>query len=136
MSIVKITLAAALIGGATVALASTSEDRAATARATLDRALAGRVAGRPVDCINLHEIQSSRIIDRTAILYQVGGITYVNRPRAGANALYSDPILVTDTHSSQLCSIDTVNLVDRSGHFWRGFVSLGEFVPYRRAKTE
>jgi hypothetical protein len=48
--------------------------------------------------------------------------------------LGSDDILVTHPVGSQLCSIDTVRLVDRVSHFPNGFVTLGEFVPYRKAK--
>ena len=100
--------------------------------ARLDRVLEGRVAGKPVNCINLRDIQSSQIIDRTAIVYSVGSKLYVNRPRIGANSLDRDDILLTRTSTSQLCSIDTVRLIDRGGMFPRGFVSLGEFVPYAK----
>jgi hypothetical protein len=102
--------------------------------ARLDRMLAGRVAGKPVDCINLRDIRSSQIIDRTAIVYQVGGKLYVNRPRGGASSLDDNDILVTNTVTSQLCRIDTVRLIDRTSRFYSGFVSLGEFVPYTKVK--
>jgi hypothetical protein len=101
----------------------------------LDKLLAGRVAGQPVDCINSRDIRSTQIIDRTAIVYQVGSKLYVNRPRAGASSLDRDDILVTRQFgTSQLCRIDTVRLVDRAAMFPTGFVALGEFVPYTRAK--
>jgi hypothetical protein len=54
--------------------------------AQLAKALDGRVAGEPVNCLSLRSIRSSRIIDRTAIVYQVGNTLYVNRPRAGADS--------------------------------------------------
>lgn len=127
-----------LTAGATLALSAAAPSVAAPARPTpaqqLDTALAGRVAGRPTNCINLTDITSTQIIDGTAILYRSGGRLYVNRPRAGAASLRDDDILVTQTFGSQLCSIDTVRLVDRLARFPRGFVSLGEFVPYTRAK--
>lgn len=98
----------------------------------LQKALAGRVAGKPVNCIRLSGTDSSEIIAGKAILYRDGGRLYVNVPRAGADSLRDDDILVTRTFGSQLCSIDTVNLVDRASRFPRGFVSLGQFVPYSR----
>lgn len=98
----------------------------------LARALEGRVAGEPVDCVNLGTVRSSRIIDRTAIIYEAGNTLYVNRPRAGRESLDSWDILVTRTHSSQLCSIDTVHLYDSGARMQTGLVFLGEFVPYRR----
>ena len=101
----------------------------------LDKLLAGRVAGQPVDCINSRDIRSTQIIDRTAIVYQVGSKLYVNRPRAGASSLDRDDILVTRQFgTSQLCRIDTVRLVDRAAMFPTGFVALGDFVPYTRLK--
>ena len=95
----------------------------------------GRVAGDPRSCITLSRIDSSQIIDKTAIVYRDGSTLWVNRPRSGAQSLDEDDVLVTKLTGSQLCSIDTVQLHDRASHFWRGFVSLGEFVPYRKVKA-
>lgn len=100
--------------------------------ARLAEALEGRVAGEPVDCIQLRNIRSSRIIDGAAILYQVGSTLYVNRPDGGQSLDRGD-IMVTDTHSSRLCSIDVVRLYDPMVRMQTGFVALGPFVPYRRA---
>ena len=77
-----------------------------------------------------------RNIDGTAIVYRVGSTLWVNRPKGGAESLDDDDILVTKTIGSQLCSIDTVQLRDRTSHMYAGFVSLGEFVPYRRVKGQ
>jgi hypothetical protein len=110
--------------------------RPADPEAKLARALEGRVAGEPVDCINLHNIRSSTIIDRTAILYEAsGGTIYVNRPDGGESSLGSWDILVTNTHSSQLCNIDVVHLYDSGARMQTGVVFLGDFVPYKRPKA-
>nr|WP_244646486.1 hypothetical protein [Sphingomonas sp. CFBP 8760] len=101
----------------------------------LQKALEGRVAGKPVNCISLSSTNSSRIIDGKAIIYRVGGRLYVNEPRSGAASLRDDDILVTRTFSSQLCSVDMVRLIDRGSRFPRGFVSLGQFVPYTKVKV-
>jgi hypothetical protein len=106
------------------------------AEARLSKALEGRVAGKPVDCIPLRQIQSSQIFDRTAILYQVGSTWYVNRPTSGANFLDRNDILVTDTRSSDLCSIDIVRLLDSSTRFPSGTLGLGKFVPYTKPKPK
>jgi hypothetical protein len=133
MRALNLLLAAAMILPATSAVAAKG-DAEARAEAKLAKALEGRVAGDPVNCINLHNINSSEIIDKTGILYRVGSRLYLNRPTIGASSLDSDDILVTKTYSSQLCSIDTVHLVDRASHFPSGFVGLGKFVPYTRVK--
>jgi hypothetical protein len=101
----------------------------------LQKALAGRVAGKPVNCISLSGTDGSQIIDGKAIIYRVGGKLYVNEPRSGAETLRDDDILVTRTFGSQLCSIDPVQLIDRASRFPHGFVSLGQFTPYSRVKT-
>ncbi|WP_421836680.1 hypothetical protein [Novosphingobium sp.] len=103
-----------------------------TGEEQLAKLLDGRVAGKPVNCINLPNVQSSRVIDKTAIVYGSGSTLYVQRPKSGASSLNSDDILVTRLVSSQLCNIDVVQLRDRNGLFWRGFVSLDQFVPYSR----
>jgi hypothetical protein len=100
--------------------------------AKLQKLLAGRVAGEAVDCIHTPSIRDTRIIDKTAIVYEVGSVLYVNRLENGASSLDDDDVLVTKLHGSQLCSIDVVELRDRSTHSYRGFVALGEFVPYRK----
>src|SRR5688500_19930746 len=68
----------------------------------LAQALDGRVAGEPVDCIDLHRIRSSRIINRTAIVYDAGGTLYVNRPRAGASSLRDWDVMRSEEHTSEL----------------------------------
>lgn len=103
--------------------------------AQLAKLLDGRVAGDPQDCIPLSAVTSSQVIDKTAIVYRIGNTLWVNRPN-GAESLGDDDILVTKTTGSQLCSIDTVELRDRTSHMYSGFVSLGEFTPYRRAATK
>ncbi|MDO9370690.1 MAG: hypothetical protein Q7T68_19170 [Sphingopyxis sp.] len=102
----------------------------------LAKLLEGRVAGQPQDCLPLTSLGSSQVIDKTAIVYRSGGTLWVNRPDGGAASLDDDDVLVLKTSGSQLCSIDTIELHDRSSHMYSGFVSLGKFVPYRRVKGE
>jgi len=94
--------------------------------------LAGREAGKPVDCIPQFRINSTEIFERTAILYKAGRTWYLNRPVAGKESLGRDDVLLTDTHSSDLCSIDVVRLLDSSSHWPRGWLGLGKFVPYSK----
>jgi hypothetical protein len=54
-----------------------------------------RVPGKPVNCINLTQIRSTTIIDRTAIVYDMGGTIYVNRPPY-PQSLDDDDILITN----------------------------------------
>lgn len=132
-SAIHFATAAALLA---VSPALAQDDRAARAQSDLAKALEGRTAGDPVKCLNLRDIRSTKIIDRTAIIYETaGGVIYVNTLRGGASSLDKWDVLVTDTHSSQLCSIDIVKLYDNGSRMSTGFVNLGEFVPYRKAKS-
>ena len=140
MRMIFMSLAATLAMGSAAAPAETPKSDGvsrsiAKAEAKLAEALKGRVAGKPVDCITQHEIQSSRIFDRTAILYEMrNGTYYLNRPKTGAGSLNWSNVLVTDTHSSQLCSIDIVRLYDSGTRMPTGFVGLDMFIPYAKPK--
>lgn len=103
-----------------------------TGEEKLAKILEGREAGKPVDCIPLSQTSSSRIIDKTAIVYDAGSVIYVNRP-SNADSLDDDDIMVTELHTGQLCRLDTVKLHDRTSHMFSGFVGLNQFVPYRKA---
>ncbi len=123
-----------IAGGFLLATGAAQAAGPADREAELERALRGRVAGEPVDCIDLHRVRSSRIINDTAILYDAGGVIYVNWPRNGADQLDRRDTMVTRLSSTRLCSIDTVTLVDSGSRSMTGIVFLGEFVPYRRVR--
>lgn len=100
----------------------------------LARMLEGRVAGDPVDCVDLRRVRSSRIIDHTAIVYDAGSVIYVQRPTAGVESLRDWDTMVSRLFDSRLCSIDTVRMVDPHSGMLTGIVFLDEFVPYRRVR--
>lgn len=123
-----------MVAGALMLSAGTAQAKT-DPEARIAKITAGRAAGAPVDCIQQHRINSTEIISRTAIVYRMdNGTIYVNRPDSGATFLSKGDILVTDTHSPQLCSIDIVRLVDSSARMPSGSVGLGKFVPYPRIR--
>ena len=129
---------ATLLAAATVLSVTAADAKPRlTGEAKLAKLLEGRVAGEPTDCIYLPRVRNSTIINDTAIVYDAGSTIYVNRPRGGAYGLDDDDIMVMDLNGSgsSLCSIDVVRLHDRTSFFYSGFVSLGEFVPYRRVSS-
>lgn len=101
----------------------------------LAKALEGRVAGTPENCILLSRVTSSTVYDDTAIVYKVGSTLYVNRPESGANYLDSRDVMVVRTAINRLCDVDTVQMRDQTG-FMSGIVFLGEFVPYTKPEKE
>lgn len=128
------TIVSLLIGAALLAPGAVQARERLTPEAQLAKALEGRVAGEPVDCISLTRSNSTQVIPGTAIIYREGGTLYVNRPKSGAPRDDRD-IMVTRTFTSQLCSSDTIQLQDRDTHAMTGIVFLGQFVPYRRVET-
>jgi hypothetical protein len=124
------------IAGASFLLASVAAAAAVDHEADLQQMLGKRVeAGPPVDCLQISQITGSHIVDGTAILYDVaGGDIYVNRPEIGASSLSRHQVLLTDTHVPQLCSVDTVTLLDSTTGIQNGFVGLGKFVPYKKVR--
>ena len=125
IALMLVTAAALLSGPALHARARLSPQQ------QLDKLLDGRVAGKPVSCISQYDTREMQVLDKTAIVYGWGNTIWVNTPH-NAESLDSDDILVTRLFGSQFCSLDIVNTVNRSGGFINGFISLGDFVPYRR----
>lgn len=128
-------LALALAGAVTLLGAAAADAKPKlTPEQQLAKLIAGREAGKPVSCISLDDTRNMTVLDKTAIVYGSGSVIWVNRPR-NAEHLDSDDIMVTHPTGGQLCSLDMVHTVDRAGQFPTGFLSLGEFVPYRKVKT-
>jgi len=123
---------AAVAAGLLAAPAAQAKPRL-TSEQRLEKLLAGRTAGEPVSCISTYDSRELEILDKTALVFGHGSTIYVNRP-ANAQDIDDDDILVTKTSTSQLCRLDIVTTVDRSGHFQTGFLNLGDFVPYKRIK--
>lgn len=130
-------LAAAAVLAAPLSLspldAATNEARDKGA-AELQTLTTERVAGKPTRCISQTSVTSSYIIPGQAIVYRIGSRTYVNQPRSGADTLRRDDVLLTRNIGTNLCRTDSVRLIDRNSRFVRGFVVLGDFVPYTKRK--
>jgi hypothetical protein len=106
-------------------------DPAVRGEADLAKALRGRIAGKPVNCIPLTGTDGPQIYAGTALVYRVNANTlYVNRP-ANARTLRNDDLPVVRVFGGQLCRRDQVRLLDRLSRIPRGFILLGDFVPYR-----
>ncbi len=126
-----VALTAALAMAALVASPAIARDKL-TGEQQLAKLLEGRVAEKPVNCIPLFSgSENQTVIDKTAIVYGWGSVIYVNRP-TNPESLNSDDIMITHPTTGQNCSLDTVQLRDRSSHSYDGFVGLQQFVPWRR----
>jgi hypothetical protein len=109
-------------------------DTPAPLSAKARKALAGRTAGEPVDCVQLSRIGSTEIVDETAVIYKESPRRwYVNQPDDGRCALLRPRrVLVTHTTTSQLCGNDMVMIAETNAPVTYGACGLGRFVPYTK----
>ncbi len=100
----------------------------------LTKALAGRVAGTPVDCVSdLGSVNFTRVSDNIMLYQSTGRTVYQNTLQYTCNGLSRDSdILVFDKFGSNYCKGDLVRLVDRTSGIAGGTCRLGAFVPYKR----
>ncbi len=100
------------------------------------RALAGRVAGEPVSCINPSTIRSTTIVPGLGIVYHArGGKIYLNQPVSGQSSLNDWDVLVTEIRGGSICNGEVVKLIDPSTHMLTGLIFLGKFVPYTKTRS-
>jgi hypothetical protein len=128
--------AVCLIGTAVYAASPAREARAAKEEAALEKAIAGKVAGKPVSCISLSDIDRSQNIGENAIIYRISNNRfYVNRPRGGCSGLRDGRALITRIPTDRLCSGDVARVVDLTLGFEGASCILGDFTPYTKAPS-
>ena len=125
------TIVLALLAAA--AAPALARDRDADSQAALQKQLAGLVPGKSTSCISQMPSNQSQTFNG-AILYKVGGTTYVNRFDGSCQLRPDFDILVTSTPSTQLCRGDTAQIIDQAARFPRGFCIYGDFETYTRPK--
>ena len=121
------------LAAAALALLTLAPATQARQEPSADRALAGRVAGKPVSCIPQRQIDSSQNFDSGDILYRMkSGPDYLNSPRPKCAGLRGGAGMVTRTPSTDLCRGDIAEIVDFTSGIHYGSCALGDFVPYPR----
>lgn len=99
--------------------------------AELAELLAGwQRAGPPVRCLNLRRATIVRVVNRTAIVFRLGGALYVMRPNGGAEYLDRRDALIS-RFSSYMCGGQLVEFADPYSGVQR-LIRAGPFIPYRR----
>lgn len=106
--------------------------------ALLERNLGGKVAGRPVSCIPSRSADQTIRVSDDILLYRVSGnLVYRNELRGSCPGLArDDDIIVSRTSGTGPCRGDIIHLVDRTSGLRGPSCVLGEFTPYRTARTE
>lgn len=130
-------LSAVLLAAACSACASSdvSGPRTARAETELANALAGKVAGPPVDCLPSFRTSDMTIIDDNTILFRDGRKrVYRNDPPGGCSPMGgAGYALLTRSLAGEMCRGDIVRIVDLSSRMTAGSCSLGDFIPYQAA---
>jgi hypothetical protein len=128
--------AVGLLGTAVYAASPAQEARIAKEEAALEKAIAGKVAGKPVSCISLRDVDRSQIIGENAIIYRIStNRFYVNKPRGGCSNLRDGRTLITRIPTDRLCSGDIARVVDLTLGFEGAACTLGDFTPYTKAPS-
>ena len=126
-----------LIAVAALAGCSTPADQAryeAKNEAKLQQLLAGKVAGKPQDCLTTFRSQDMIRIDDDTVLFRDGGRRlYRNEINGSCNGLGSPNYAFVTTSfgsSGRLCRGDIARMVDTGSGSLVGSCVLGDFVPY------
>ena len=110
--------------------------RTAKAQTELTRELAGKVAGKAVNCLPQYRSSDMTVIDNNTILFRDGKTIYRNDPPGGCSPLGSGSYaLLTHNSLGSLCSGDIARVFDTSAGITVGSCSLSEFIPYRSANA-
>jgi len=105
------------------------------AQKELSQALAGRVAGPPVDCIrDFRGDRRMKVIDDWTIIFRAGGVVYVQNPPGGCQNLNrpTSSLVTRMAGRDRLCSGEIHLVVDSTSGISRGSCAFGPFVPYRK----
>jgi hypothetical protein len=116
------------------ACAAMPERDASRTAAELDKALDGRVAGKPEQCVSLSHLDGPQIVGDT-LIYRDGGRLWRAEVVGGCPGLNRDPIIVNDVYGSQLCRNDRFRTIERTGGIPGPYCRFGNFTPYTRPKS-
>lgn len=114
---------------------ATADSRADRETRELEKALAGRVAGKPFNCVDTSRAGGTQIIgNHTLIYHNYGRAILRNELPDACPGLDEDSIIVTEVHGSQLCRGDLFYTVERGSRIPGPRCRLGAFVPYEKPK--
>ncbi len=101
----------------------------------MDKSLAGKTPGKPVDCISHSNSNEMIRISDSILLYRYSGSTvYKNDLLWSCPGLARDQdIVVTEVFGSNLCRGDHIKLVDAVSGMQGPSCILGSFTPYRKS---
>ena len=127
-------VASLLLCGAVSASSASRDARYAKEDARLEKALAGKVAGKPVSCIRLRDAQGTESFDndKGTILFKVSRkLVYRTDTNGGCHYIGNTNALITHSFTGgQLCRGDIATSADLTAGFSSGSCAMNDFVPY------
>ena len=113
---------------------STAGEPRLSARETRDlaRALDGKVAGEPVNCVTSMRSNDLRALGDNTLIYRINkDLVYRNTLEGACSGLSMGDTLVMRRVTSQYCRGDLATVVNLPSGMQTGSCALGAFVPYR-----
>lgn len=124
--------AAALGAAAVVAAPAQKRDRPDKNRIAYEKLLAGKVAGKPQDCIDTRWTRPQLTAYGGKLLYRVSRkLVYVTDTGGGCEAVARGDTIVTRQFQTRLCRGDIAQTIDLPARIPSGSCAMGSFVPYR-----
>lgn len=100
--------------------------------ATLEKALAGKVAGDKVSCISRVPQTNLTVISNNVLLYRASKrLIYKNELIGSCNGLTYGDTMIVRSFGPQLCRGDFATSANLMTGMTTGSCALGDFVPYR-----
>jgi len=101
--------------------------------AAKDDPLAGRVAGKPLRCVDLSRVSGPQITEDGAIIYRRTERTlYVSRPVDHCPSLRPLDTLVVEIYGGQTCAGDRFRTITPPLSIPSAYCRFGPFVPYEK----
>ncbi|MCI4590762.1 hypothetical protein MOK15_11735 [Sphingobium sp. BYY-5] len=98
----------------------------------LDKALAGKVPGEKVSCINREPQTNLTVISNNVLLYRVSRkLVYKNELIGSCSGLTYGDTMIVRSFGSQLCRGDFTTTANLQTGITTGSCALGDFIPYR-----
>jgi len=104
---------------------------AAPRQETIESALAGRVAGKPVDCVDHSRLDGPQVIDDKTLIYRESGRRIWRNDLIGVcPGLKPMDTLIVDVFGTQLCRNDHFRALTPGLSIPGPYCRLGKFTPY------
>ncbi|MCF8474575.1 MAG: hypothetical protein K9G26_07755 [Emcibacter sp.] len=91
--------------------------------------------GKVGNCISIHQIKTSQVIDDYNILFIMNGSkAYLNTMKHRCSRLGFEKAFSYKISTSQLCDVDIITVFDSSGGIQGPSCGLGKFIEYKEKK--